>query len=72
MSIKDVFAKLKSELGDKILALVIAKFLTKENIINILDAALDFLENQADKTEMDADNKALKALREALNIPDND
>lgn len=59
-------------LGEKVVAQLIEKHLTKENVINAIDAGLDVLENLAAKTSTKLDDKVLKKLRDGLNIPDND
>ncbi len=63
---------LKGVFGEQILAILIAKLLTKNNIVSAVDAILDMAENLALKTPTKLDDKALLQIREALNIPDND
>ena len=58
--------------GEKLLLWFVGEYLNKEAIIEAIDGGLDFLEDLAAKTETDIDDKALRLIREALDIPDND
>ena len=69
---KNIIEWLKGIVGDNIIKIVLAKLLTKENILKALDYVLDLAEELALKTEKDWDDKALKAIREALNVPEFD
>lgn len=71
-SMKKILDWLKGIIGDKLLAIIISQILTKENILKAVDYVLDIAENYAAKTEADWDDKVLKTIREALNVPDND
>ena len=67
---------LKGILGNQILSIVITRFVTVENIIKVknlaLDKVLDELEDYCAKNDITLDEKVLKDVREALNVPDND
>ena len=63
---------LKSVVGEKIVMLLISKLLTKDNIIKVADGILDVIENYTAGTDYKWDDKAVKAVRDALQIPDND
>ena len=67
---------LKALLGNQILEILIKKFVTVENVIKVknivLDKVLDELEDYCAKNTISWDEVALKAVREALNVPDND
>jgi hypothetical protein len=61
-----------SAVGEQLAALIISKYVTKDNIIDAVDAGLDVLEDLAKKTDTTLDDKVLKQVRDALNIPDED
>jgi len=68
--IKGFLNGIVATLGEKVVAQLIKKYLTKENIISAVDGALDFLEELAEKSETEIDDKVLASIRSALNIPD--
>jgi len=70
--IKNFFNGIISSVGEQVAAVFLARYLTKENIIAIVDAGLDVLEEIAKQTETDLDDKVLLKIREALSIPDKD
>lgn len=70
--IKKFLDDLKGKIGEQLFALLLAQLLTKENIIKFIDLLLDQLEELAKKTDTKIDDEALKKIREALNIEDND
>jgi len=72
LTFRSVFNGMRGFLGDQITAIILAKLLTKENIIKGVDYILDIGEELAKKTDTTIDDIALKKIREALNIPDND
>jgi len=51
---------------------VIERLLTVDTIRSAIDGVLDIAEKIANATETEVDDRALKAIREALDIPDND
>ena len=67
---KGLLSWFKTLLGERILAIVLNSLLTKENIVKSADTLLDFLEDLAAKTDTKVDDAAVKAIREALQIPD--
>ena len=69
---KNILNWLKSVVGDRMVALIIARLLTKENILKGVDYVLDIGENYAAGTVADWDDSALKAIRDALNVPEFD
>lgn len=69
---KNVFNWLRGVAGDKIAVAIISRLLTKENILKAIDYVLDIAEELALKTKGDWDDKALKAVRDALNVPEFD
>lgn len=80
MALKDkisgLFQGLIENLGEKVVLELVKKFLTTENVKAVLDAIIDKLEDLIAKTNTDLDDKlvlpVLTALRNSLNIPDND
>jgi|LGOV01.1.fsa_nt_gb hypothetical protein len=72
IKIKKILDWLKAVVGDKIVILLVDKLLTKDNIIKAVDSVLDALEDLTAKTGTKVDDAAVKAIRDALNIPDND
>lgn len=69
---KAIFDWLKKLFGEQLLALILNHLLTQDNIIKFIDSILDLAEDLAKKTTTKIDDNALKKIREALNIPDND
>lgn len=65
---KQVLQWLKRSLGEKVLSIMLVQLLTPENIKKGIDAVLDMAEELAGKTETKIDDRALKAIRDALNI----
>jgi len=59
-----------------VLVASMAALLTKEQVKSVLDQAFDAIENKIEETETKWDDRAflplIKALRSALDIPDND
>jgi hypothetical protein len=62
----------KKNIGEAILAMLIAKFLTPENIKIWLADLLEYLEGLAKTSETKIDDKAIAIIRIALQIPDAD
>jgi len=63
---------MKGIVGHQVVSLLINTLLTKENIIKALDYILDQMEEYAAGTDNKLDDAAVKVIRDALNIPDND
>lgn len=67
---------LKTMLGEQVVGYLLKKYVTVENVIKIkniaLDKVLDEIEDYCAKNSVSWDETALKAIREALNVPDND
>lgn len=74
--IKNILDWLKNTIGNQALGILISRFITAENVIKIkniaLDKILDEIEDYCAKNDVSWDESALKVIREALNIPDND
>ena len=72
MKIKNLLNDLRSRLGDEVFMLVVSSLVTKKNILDAADFILDILEDLTAKTKIKADDVAVRKVRDALNIPDND
>jgi len=70
--VKEFLKNIVKTIGEKLALELIKKSLTTDNIINVLDGGLDFLEDLAAKTDTKIDDEILKKIRDGLNIPDND
>ncbi len=65
---KDFLNKIKDIIGEKALALLLAKFVTKENIVNLVTSLLNQLEELAKKTDTKIDDQIVKKLKDVLDI----
>ncbi len=70
MDITKVLNGIKSTIGEKLLTILLAEVLTKDNILKAADWILDFLQDMATKTETTVDDTAIKKIRDTFNIPD--
>ncbi len=67
---KNVLNWIKSYIGEKLLAIILAQVLTPENIRKAAAEVLEILDDLAKKTETTFDDEAIKKIRETFNIPD--
>ena len=65
---KDFWNKIKDTIGEKALALLLAKFVTKENIVNLLTSLFGQLEELAKKTDTKVDDQIIKKLKDVFDI----
>jgi len=69
---KAILKFLAKIIGEKPLISLMKEVITKEKIVKAADDILDFLEDAAETTKTEVDDAAIKIIRDALNIPDND
>lgn len=67
---RSVFYWIETTLGAIVLERILARLMTRDNIVAVLNGILDFFEQYAQRTETTLDDKFLRALRDALDIPD--
>ena len=65
---KKIFDWLKGAIGEKAVALLLANFLTAENIKKVITAILEQAENLALKTDTKIDDMIVKKLKEIAGI----
>lgn len=70
---KEIFMKaildwLKNVIGEKAVAVLLAQFLTKENILKVITFLLDQAEELAKKTGTTIDDQIVKKLKDILEI----
>jgi hypothetical protein len=63
---------LHHKIGGSMFTILFGNMLQRDSIIEFLDGVLDFLEAHAQTTETPIDDKIIKAIRDALQIPDDD
>ena len=63
---------LQHKIGGSMFTIIFGNMLQRDAIIEFLDGILDFLENYAAKTPTPIDDQIIKAIRDALAIPDDD
>lgn len=57
-------------LGDIVLQRILERLMTRDNILAIISGILDFVGQYTKRTETTLDDRFLRALRDALDIPD--
>jgi len=76
MSIRSIISSflqfLQHKIGGSMFTIIFGNMLQRESIIEFLDGILDFLENHAEQTPTPVDDQIIKAIRDALQIPDDD
>jgi len=70
--IKSFLRMLQGKIGGAAFSIIFGNFLSRESIIEFCDGILDFLEDYAETTETSVDDKIIRAIRDALDIPDKD
>lgn len=66
---KELISRIKGAVGDKIVAIVIAKFLTPENILQVLSYGIYKLREACKDNGVTWDETAIETIEKALNIP---
>jgi len=80
MSIKDkiggMLQGLIEQLGEKVVLDLVRRFITRDNIVSLLDALFDKIEDLVMRSDTKMDDKLvlpmILKLRKTLDVPDND
>jgi hypothetical protein len=67
---KKILEMIKGFVGEKLLALLLAQFLTPENIKKAVTEALEILDDLAKKTETPIDDEVIARVRSTFGIAD--
>jgi len=63
---KEFWNKIKDTIGEKAVALLLAKFVTRENILKLANSILEQLEELAQKTDTKLDDQIIKKIKDVL------